>query len=196
LAAVHSKSLLHFPAVGLLCVLVCVSRRTVVSSARNPQRQSAEGFPAIPMIASFSVYQGVEKLATRHRSSRNGSTHCAVLGLTSSANSGAKQGAVNHLLRNPQPHLPHRLGYAESSFRPEAQAGYQQSGRGPVILSVLRTQGPRFIARSVFQTGRMSADCRAFTSSLSTVPLRVPHGNREISSQRPIVFSRLDLAHI
>ena len=116
LAAVHSKSLLHFPAVGLLCVLVCVSRRTVVSSARNPQRQSAEGFPAIPMIASFSVYQGVEKLATRHRSSRNGSTHCAVLGLTSSASSGAKQAAVNHLLRNPQPHLPHRLGYSESSF--------------------------------------------------------------------------------
>ena len=117
MGTLHSKSLLHFPAVGLLCLLVCVSTRTVVSTARNPQRQSGEGCLAIPMIASFSVYQGVEKLATRHRSSRNGSTHCAVLGLTSSANSGAKQGAVNHLLRNPQPHLPRRLGYSESSCR-------------------------------------------------------------------------------
>ena len=174
MGALHSKSLLHFPAVGLLCLLVCVSRRTV-SSARNPQRQSGEGFPAIPMIAGFSVYQGVEKLAIGHRSSGNGSTHCAVLGLTSSANSGVKQGAVNHLLRNPRPHLPHLLGYSESSCR---------------------AQGARFTPRSVSQTGRMSADCRAFTSSLPTVPLPVPRRNPEIPSRRPRVFSRLGLAHI
>ena len=174
MAAVHSKSLLHFPAVGLLCLLVCVSRRTV-SSARNPQRQSGEGFPAIPMIAGFSVYQGVEKLAIGHRSSGNGSTHCAVLGLTSSANSGVKQGAVNHLLRNPRPHLPHLLGYSERVVEPGAHAS----------------------SRGLFpKTGWMSADCRASTSSLPTVPLRVPHGNPEIPSRRPIVFSRLGLAQI
>ena len=81
-------------------------------------------------------------------------------------------------------------------FEPKAQVGYKQSGRGPVISLRPRTQGPRFIPRSVSQTGRMSADCKAFTSSLPTVPLRVPHGNPEIPSRRPIVFSRLGLAHI
>src|SRR3984957_20654448 len=48
LGAFHSKCLLHFPAVGLLGLLVCVSRRTVVSSARNPQRHPERDFPRYP----------------------------------------------------------------------------------------------------------------------------------------------------
>jgi hypothetical protein len=80
-------------------------------------------------------------------------------------------------------------------FEPKAQVPAKRSW--PCHFSP--SSGPkaqRFIPRSVSQTGRMSADCRAFTSSLPTVPLRVPHDNPEIPSRRPIVFSRLGLAHI
>jgi hypothetical protein len=56
-------------------------------------------------------------------------------------------------------------------FEPKAQIAHQRSARGPVISLRPGTQGPRFIPRSVPQMGRMSADGKAFSSSLPTVPL-------------------------
>jgi hypothetical protein len=90
---------------------LCLERPKSTTPIRRGISRDTHDRPLFCVLkASRSSRPGIDQ-------SRNGSTHCAVLGLTSSANSGAKQGAVNHLLRNPQPHLPHRLGYSESSLR-------------------------------------------------------------------------------